>query len=309
MTLNCLLTGASGFIGSAVESKILLDSSISLLSLVRSTNRNSSHIVKIDCITSIGEYKKYLLDIDVVIHCSSLAHKHFNASEYSKINVQASLNLAYEAAQAGVKRFIFLSTIGVNGNANTVPFTEDDVQRPVSLYANSKYQVEAGLFDLSKKSRMEIVIIRPPLVYGPNAPGNFGRLVSFVEKGIPLPLASINNIRSFVSLHNLVDLIITCIRHPAAANQVFLVADGHDLSTTEFLVGIALAMDKPSRLFSVPSSLLMIALTLLGKQTVSQQLLGSLQVDISKARDLLAWSPPLSVEEGLRRCFVDNAEQ
>jgi nucleoside-diphosphate-sugar epimerase len=159
---------------------------------------------------------------------------------------------------------------------------------------------------MAAETGMEVVIIRPPLVYGPGVKGNFASMIKLVEKGLPLPLGAIHNKRSLVALDNLVDLIITCIEHPAAANQVFLASDGEDLSTTELLQGVGKAMGKPSRLVPVPAGLLMFGATLLGKKAMAQRLLGSLQVDISKARNLLGWQPPLSVEEGLKRCFPDQ---
>jgi len=228
-------------------------------------------------------------------------------AEYRRVNVDGALNLARQAATAGVKRFIFISSIGVNGNINTRPFTEGDTPNPAELYAQSKWEAEQGLWEIQRETGMELVIIRPPLVYGPNAPGNFGSLMRWVEKGVPLPLGAIHNQRSLVALDNLVDLIIACIDHPAAANQVFLAGDGQDLSTTELLRGVARAMGKSSRLIPVPSSLLMLGATLLGKKAVAQRLLGSLRVDISKARNVLGWEPPISVEEGLRRCFPERS--
>ena len=170
----------------------------------------------------------------------------------------------------------------------------------------SKWEAEQGLWEIQRETGMELVIIRPPLVYGPRAPGNFGHLVRLIDKGIPMPFGATNNKRSLVALDNLVDLIITCIAHPAAANQVFLAGDGEDLSTTELLRSVAKAGGLPSRLIPVPTEVLMFVAGLLGKKAVTQRLLGSLQVDISKARDLLGWNPPISVEEGLRRCFVED---
>jgi len=229
--------------------------------------------------------------------------------EYRLVNVDSTLNLANQAAEAGVKRFIFISSIGVNGVINTQPFTEDDTPNPVDFYAQSKWEAEQGLWEVQRETGMELVIIRPPLVYGPNAPGNFGSLMRWVNKSIPMPLGAIHNKRSLVAVDNLVDLIITCIDSPAAANQVFLAGDGEDLSTTELLRGVAKAAGVSSRLIPVPATVLMFVASILGKKAVAQRLLGSLQVDISKARDLLGWTPPLSVEEGLRRCVVENPER
>jgi nucleoside-diphosphate-sugar epimerase len=231
-------------------------------------------------------------------------------AEYRRVNVDGTLNLARQAAAAGVQRFVFISSIKVNGEQTPLgqPFTADDTPAPEDAYGISKWEAEQGLQQLASETGVEVVIIRPPLVYGPKVRGNFASMISLAEKGLPLPLGAINNQRSLVALDNLVNLIITCIDHPAAANQVFLAGDGKDLSTTELLQGVAKAIGKPSRLISVPASLLMLGATLLGKKAVAQRVLGSLQVDISKARDLLEWEPPISVEEGLKRCFVHRVE-
>ncbi len=224
-------------------------------------------------------------------------------ADYQRVNVSGTLKLAQQAAHAGVRRFIFISSIGVNGNVSKRPFSADGHPHPAEAYAQSKWQAEQALWGIQKQTGMEVVIIRPPLVYGPDAPGNFGSLVRWVEKGVPLPLGAIHNKRSLVGIDNLVDLIIRCIDHPAAANQIFLAGDGEDLSTTELLRGVGKAMGKPARLIPVPAGLLQFGATLLGKKAMAQRLLGSLQVDISKTCELLDWKPPYTVEEGLRRCF------
>jgi nucleoside-diphosphate-sugar epimerase len=230
-------------------------------------------------------------------------------AEYRRVNVDGTLNLARQAAAAGVKRFIFISSINVNGEQTSPfkPFTADDLVSPNDVTGISKWEAEQGLQQLAAETGMELVIIRPPLVYGPGVKGNFASMIKLVAKGLPLPLGAIHNQRSLVAVDNLVDLIITCIDHPAAANQVFLAGDGQDMSTTELLRGVARAMGKPSRLIPVPASLLMLGATVLGKKAMAQRLLGSLQVDISKARNLLGWEPPVSVDEGLKRCFSADA--
>jgi len=225
--------------------------------------------------------------------------------------VDGTLNLAQQAVDAGVTRFIFISSIKVNGEQTSCGrvYTAEDLPAPEDAYGISKYEAEQGLLQIAADTGLEVVIIRPPLVYGPGVKGNFSSMMRVVKKGYPLPLGSINNKRSLVALDNLVDLIITCINHPAAANQVFLAGDGEDLSTTELLRGVAKAAGVSSRLIPVPVSVLRFVASLLGKKEVSQRLLGSLQVDISKTRDLLGWTPPLSVEDGLRHCLVDNVER
>jgi len=309
MTVNLLLTGATGFLGSRVATALYSKPDVNLTAAVRRrTEIPIANIMKVQGLDANTDWSIALTNQQVVIHAAARAHiiKDEVADpqmEYRRINLDGTLNFARQASASGVKRFIFVSSIGVNGNFNTQPFTENDMPNPAEFYAQSKWEAEQGLWEIQRETGMEIVIIRPPLVYGPNAPGNFGSLMRWVGKSVPLPFGAINNQRSLVALDNLVDLIITCIDHPAAANQVFLAGDGQDLSTTELLRGVARAAKKPSRLIPIPSSILMLAASLLGKKTVAQRLLGSLRVDISKARDLLGWEPPISVEEGLRRCF------
>ena len=311
--MNILLTGASGFIGQRVAHVIQQHDQYTLTcALRRPTESLEFAVVQVDGLEADTNWSAALAGQNVLIHAAARAHIINDEvtdplAEYRRVNVQGTLNLARQAAQAGVTRFIFISSIGVNGNINIRPFTEEDLPNPAELYAQSKWEAEQGLLNIQRETGMEIVIIRPPLVYGPNAPGNFGSLVQWVEKGFPLPLGAIHNQRSLVALDNLVDLIITCIDHPAAANQIFLAGDGQDVSTTELLRGVAKAMDKPSRLIPIPAKLLMLGATSLGKKAVAQRLLGSLQVDITKARELLGWEPPITVEEGLRRCFVDHS--
>lgn len=308
--MSVLLTGASGFIGRRL-SAALETTGYDVTRVARKPLVGyKGSTVQIDTLDGDVDWTAAVSGKKVVIHLAALAHVGSKATKSSltfadlhKVNVEGTVNLARQAAAAGVKRFIFISSIGVNGFTNSRPFTEQDVECPCDSYARSKLEAEEGLWALAHEASIEIVIIRPPLVYGPDAPGNFGALVRWVQKGIPLPLGAIHNKRSLVALDNLVDLIITCIDHPAAANQVFLAGDGEDLSTTELLHGVGKAMGKPVRLIPVPAGLLMVGATMLGKKAVAQRLLGSLQVDISKAQSLLGWKPPLNVEEGLKRCF------
>jgi len=312
-----IVTGAAGFIGRFVLLGLRREGKFSPRAAVR--DRASLGGLEVHDIHMMGNFdsgtnwSSVLEGGKVVVHCAARAHVpqgDFGNSlaAFREANRDICLNFAKQAANEGIERFIFISSIGVNGNINTRPFTEDDEPNPTEPYAQSKWEAEQGLWEIQRETGMELVIIRPPLVYGANAPGNFGSLVHWVEKGVPLPLGAIHNKRSLVALDNLVDLIITCIDHPAAANQVFLAGDGQDVSTTELLHGVGRAMGKPARLIPVPAGMLMFGAGLLGKKAVAQRLLGSLQVDISKARNLLGWEPPLSVEEGLRRCFVSENE-
>jgi nucleoside-diphosphate-sugar epimerase len=235
---------------------------------------------------------------------------HDNAADpltpFRVVNVDGTLNLARQAAAAGVKRFVFISSIGVNGSKTAVckPFSEADLPKPHNAYALSKWEAEQGLIQIAAETGLEVVIIRPPLVYGCNAPGNFGMLTRAVQRGWILPLGAVHNQRSLVALDNLVDFIVTCITHPQAANQTFLVSDGKDLSTTELVRGMTQAAGIPARLLPVPVWALQAGASLLGKGDAVQRLCGNLQVDITKARSLLGWVPPVSVEEGLRRAMA-----
>lgn len=313
-----LLTGATGFIGSAIQQRILADQLYDLTIAVRRIVEQGAAVraVQVTDLTAQTDWADALQDCAVVIHAAARAHVMRDESadplaEYRRVNVDGTLSLARQAAAAGVKRFIFVSSIKVNGEQTVLgkPFTAADQPAPEDDYGLSKLEAEQGLWNIAEQSGIQVVIIRPPLVYGPNVKGNFASMNALVAKGLPLPMGAIHNKRSLVALDNLVDLIVTCIEHPAAANQVFLAGDGEDLSTSELLRGVAQAMGRSSRLLPIPASVLQLGATLLGKKAMAQRLLGSLQVDISKARDLLEWQPPLTVEQGLARCFEAETEK
>lgn len=309
--LNVLLTGATGFLGKRLAGVINQQSTHFLACAARQSGSSASdNEFVVDGLHETTDWTAAVAGKQVAIHTAARAHVMRDEvvdplAEYRKVNVEGTLNLARQAAEAGVRRFIFISSIKVNGEQTlpVQPFTSDDMPAPEDAYGISKLEAEMGLKALAEETGMELVIIRPPLVYGPGVKGNFASMIKLVDKGLPLPLGAVHNKRSLVALDNLVDLIITCIDHPAAANEIFLAGDGDDLSTTELLRGVGKAMNKPARLIPVPAGMLMFGAALLGKRAVAQRVLGSLQVDISKARNLLGWEPPLSVEEGLRRCF------
>jgi len=312
MSRDILVTGAAGFVGSEVARK-LNSHGFSVIPASRQVLDGPGRSLVIRSLSDLSEHSETLQNIDAVVHCAARAHIMNDEvtdplAEYREVNVNGTLSLARQASEAGVRRFVFISSIKVNGEQTPLnqPFTADHTPEPQDAYGISKMEAERGLRDLAASTGMEVVIIRPPLVYGPGVKGNFASMIRLVEKGLPLPLGAIHNKRSLVGLDNLVDLIITCVDHPAAANQVFLAGDGEDLSTTELLRGVAKADNRPSRLVPVPAGLLTLGATILGKKAMAQRLLGSLQVDISKARELLGWAPPLSVEEGLKRCFPDH---
>jgi nucleoside-diphosphate-sugar epimerase len=251
-----------------------------------------------------------LAGVDVVFHAAARVHVMADSSadhlaEFRLVNVAGTLNLARQALASGVRRFVFVSSVKVNGE-ETLPgqaFTESDVPAPLDPYGQSKHEAELGLRQLAADTGMEVVIVRPPLVYGPGVKANFASLMRAVQRGWPLPLGAVHNQRSLVALDNLVDLIVTCLHHPAAANQTFLASDGQDLSTAELVRGMARAAGVPARLWPVPVWALRGAASALGKGAAVQRLCGNLQVDISKARNLLGWVPPLGVDEGLRRAM------
>jgi nucleoside-diphosphate-sugar epimerase len=311
--MRVLVTGGSGFLARHLVAHLVSTNDYNVRVATRH-NLSEESDPSVEMILSpdlegSADWSDALECVDAVIHTAGRAHVlsevpgHESLEKFRKINAYGTLTLARQAASAGVRRFIFVSSIGVNGNINSRPFTEEDEPNPVDLYAQSKWEAEIGLWKIHEETGLETVIIRPPIVYGPNAPGNFAALVRWVAKGVPLPLGAIDNQRSLMGVDNLVDLFTTCIGHPAAANQVFLAGDGENFSTSELLRRVADAMGKPPRLIPVPAGLLQIVANLLGKKAMAQRLLGSLQVDISKARDVLGWTPPVSVDEGLRRCF------
>jgi len=225
---------------------------------------------------------------------------------FRRANVDGTLQLARSAIAAGCRRFIFISSIKVNGESSAPgrPFIEMMQPAPVDAYGQSKLEAENALFALAAETGLEVVVIRPPLVYGPGVRANFLAMMRAIYRGIPLPLGSIDNRRSLVAVDNLADLIALCTRHPAAANEVFLAGDGEDVSSTELLRRVGKALGKPARLLPIPVSLFMAIASLLGRKSVADRLCGTLQVDIHKARTLLGWAPPLSLDEGLRRAAI-----
>jgi nucleoside-diphosphate-sugar epimerase len=296
-----LLTGANGFLGSSLAERIQTN----VRCIVRH-NINPSiasyNLYRVDSLSALTDWSGALNEIDIVIHLAGRAHVLDEGSgntidEYIRINTEATLHLANQAALRGVKRFIFLSSIGVNGDNSVQPFSEKDTPTPKSPYAISKLKAEEGLWEISRKTGLEIVIIRPPLVYAPNAPGNFGRLVSAVRSGMPLPFGAINNKRSLISINNLLDFIMLCVYHPKAANETFVISDGSDISTSNLLRLVARAMNKRVCLIPIPPLFLFVGGILVGKKNRIKKLLDNLQVDPSKAQNLLGWKPRLSTSD------------
>ena len=308
--MKVFLTGATGFIGRAVAD--VLAGSGSLRITVR-RKEDGSWVEGVDVLQASlspdEDWSGALTGISVVVHCAARVHVMNEAAadplaEYRRVNVDGTLRLARQAAEAGVRRFLFVSSIKVNGEYSqpNCPFTADRPPAPGDPYGVSKCEAEAGLRVLSQETGMGVVIIRPPLVYGPGVKANFLAMMRWLWLGVPLPLGGISkNRRSLVFLDNLIDLIVTCIDHPAAVNQTFLVSDDEDLSTAALLRRMAAALGRPARLIPVPVGLIMLGAKMIGRPSIAQRLCGSLQVDIGKAKELLGWSPPVSMDEGLRR--------
>lgn len=301
-----LVTGADGFLGSAL-CNCLQNGNHHVVKVCRTSTMPS--VNAIGDMSCFKEWSSLLVGVDTIVHCAaqiSVTSDLYSEQliELRRVNVDATLNLARQAVLVGVRRFLFISSIKVNGEGklSREAYTTSDLPAPEDAYATSKAEAERGLLQLAEEMGLEVVIIRPPLVYGPRVKGNFLRMLSWLQRGVPLPLRCVTeNRRSLVALDNLVDLLVTCVDHPAAANKTFLVSDGEDLSTADLLRRLGKAMGKRARLLPVPLALLQTAAKLLGKGDMAQRLLGNLQVDISHTCQTLGWNPPISVDEGLRR--------
>jgi nucleoside-diphosphate-sugar epimerase len=315
MTQRVLVTGGQGFVGKALAAGALSNGfsvCVSSRQKLIAAKARLEHS-QVGDLGPTTDWFSALQGVNIVVHCAGLAHVVSDSvvdplTAFRTVNAAGTLNLGRQAVEAGVRRFVFVSSVGVNGSQTALgkPFSETDKLNPHSAYALSKWEAEQGLLRVANETGMEVVIIRPPLVYGCNAPGNFGSLMRAVQRGWPLPLGAVHNLRSLVAIDNLVDFIVTCISLPQAANQTFLVSDGQDLSTTELVRGMASAAGVPARLLPIPVWALQAGASLAGKGDAVQRLCGNLQVDISKARRLLGWTPPISVDEGLRRAAADT---
>lgn len=307
--MKVLVTGASGYVGRSLCQE-LTRRKFEVRAALRGPSELAIGIdqVQVGPIDATTDWSTALRDVDAVVHLAARVHVMRETEEnpvekFRQVNVEGTLHLARSAAGAGVKRLVYISSVKVNGESSSAakPYSEADAIDPLDPYAVSKAQAELGMNEIASRLATEVVIIRPPLVYGPGVKANFASLMRVVAKRWPLPLASVDNRRSMVALDNLVDFIITCIEHPNAANQTFFVSDGDDQSTPDLIRGLAHAMGIAPNLFAFPVSVLQAIATLFGKRMAAERLCGNLQVDISKARHLLQWSPPISVEEGLRR--------
>ena len=307
------VTGATGLVGDAVVRE-LVSSGSNVRAVVRTIKSPPSRFVSdIPCLAvgdldSHTDWSEALVKVDCVIHCAARNYvvRETDAdtlAAYHAVNMQGTRRLAEQAVAAGVRRLVYLSSIKVNGEhtAPEAPFLLSDTPAPKDAYGVSKWQAEQALWDVSAKTGLEVVVVRPPLVYGPGVKGNLARLLKLRRLGLPLPFGAVRNKRSLIGLDNLVDLLIRCVSHPAAAGQTFLVSDGEDLSTPDLLRHMAAAINRSARLFPVPVPLLRLAGSALGKRAEIDRLVGSLQIDSSHTRWVLGWTPPVSVQEGIRR--------
>ncbi len=308
-----LLTGSTGFIGQSISTTLEMQGK-PLVATTRCLPNNSNSPISSTKVYATGDitghtnWQPALHNVSAVIHCAAQIPTGASSQcqTYRDVNISGTMRLAQQAAEAGVQRFVFLSSIGVHGNVTTTPITETSTLHPHDLYTTSKLEAEKQLFTLAEQTGMEVVVIRPPLVYGPNAKGSFAALVKFIQKGIPLPLGAVHNKRSLVALENLTSLVILCAdrnRSPQAANQIFVIADGEDVSTTTLLQKISKAAGRSSRLLPIPSLLLATGATILGKRHIAEKLLGNFQVDASKARNILGWRPVMTMDEQLAKVF------
>lgn len=300
-----LVTGATGFVGSALTARLAQHDGFAPVAVTRRPFAFPDGVETIQ-VRDLSELAPKLSGIDTIVHCAARVHVMREEAvdplaAFRKDNVEATLRLAVDAARAGVRRFVFLSSIKASGEETFAePFTEQTEPQPETPYGQSKLEAEKGLRAIASRTSLEVVRIRPPLVYAAHAGGNFARLLRWLCRGLPLPLGSVDNSRSYVALENLVDAIVRCIDHPKAANELFLVSDGEDLSTPDMLCAITEGMDKEAVLLPFPAPLIRIAAAMLGQKDAARQVCGSLAVDSRKVRETLAWRPPLKAREALR---------
>ena len=304
--MKVLITGSNGFIGSNLTNKL----THTVIGHGRSgcNSLNTADFLKVN-IDSQSNWKEHLIDINIIVHLAAVAHNHSNDPDYiNEVNVKGTINLAEQAAKSGVKRFIFISSIGVLGNSttNTLPFDEHSNAAAHSQYAQSKLDAEIALLKIAEETELEVVIIRPVLVYGVSAPGNFGKLVGLVNKVPMLFFGMCENKRSFISVENLVDFIDVCINHPSAKNEIFCISDGVDVSIKEFTNGIAVGLNKKLIQLPIPVFIFRLLGKITGKSEPIEQLVGDLQVDSSKAKQLLDWTSPFTMTETLSKLRIKN---
>lgn len=300
--MKALITGATGFVGTALCPKLFGGG----YEVVPAVRRKSGlpHEVVVGNLDASTHWHPALTACDVVVHLAARVHVMGDSAQnplmlYRLTNLDATLNLACQAAQAGVKRFVYISTIKVNGEGRDAPYRASDAPAPEDAYAMSKWEAEQGLAEIARQTGMEVVILRPPLIYGPGVGANFLRLMQTVEWGLPLPVGAICNRRSLLFLDNFIDVIRISIEHPAAAGQTFLLDDGETISTPELIRALATALHRPARLLPVPVGVLQLVGWMTGNSAAASRLTGSLYVDSQPIRDRLGWTPRYSLKDGL----------
>jgi nucleoside-diphosphate-sugar epimerase len=304
--MKILITGSNGFIGANLTNKLKLEHSVIGHGRAGYNSSNTSDFFAVN-IDSQTNWKACLSGVNTVVHLAAVAHNKSNNSELiNDVNVNGTINLAQHAVKGSVKRFIYISSIDVLGNATLTPFNEKSSAEPLSPCAESKLKAESALLKIASESTMEVVIIRPVLVYGGGAPGNFSKLANLVDRLPLLPFALCDNKRSFISIDNLVDFISVCIIHPKAKNQVFCISDGADVSIRELTDGIAKGLNKGLIQLPIPVCVFKLLGKITGKSHQIEQLIGDFQVDSSKARRLLDWVPPVTMAETFSKLRIKN---
>lgn len=310
LSQSILITGATGFVGSALIKRLLRGNIRPIAAVL--AGEDASHLpagietIIMEPLSDTANYTTLLQGVDTVIHLAARVHVMDDSSsdalaEFRKVNVCGTLQLARAAVMSGVKRLVFISSVKVNGEESAISYTPDSLPEPTDPYGISKLEAEQSLRRIGAETGLEVVILRPPLVYGPGVKANFLNMMKIVSQGIPLPLATVRNARSLIYVGNLVDALAVCAAHPAAAGQTFLVSDGEDVSTPDLIRRTAQALGVPVRLFPVPLSLMRLAGSLTGKIPAVSRLTGSLTVDSSRIRQALGWQPPFTMEEGLKK--------
>lgn len=293
--MTILVTGATGFVG-----QNLTQLNQNFRCVIRAGEHHSfADSYTVPTIDASTDWSNCFEGVDAIIHLAGLAHnKSYTDAEYRAVNTDGTLRLALKAAEAGVKRFVFVSSIGVNGtNSYDSAFLPSDVADPHNSYAQSKHEAELGLWDISKQTGLEVVVVRPTLVYGPNAPGNFGMLTKLVNSIPFLPFGLANNRRDFISVGNLVDLLIVCAKHKNAPGNIFLASESNTISTRDFVNAIAAGQDRKVFQIPIPVSFMRLAGLVIGKSAMIEQLFGNLEVDSSNLKDTLNWTPSFSMKD------------
>lgn len=305
--MKVLVTGGTGFVGGAFLAREASEGRVSLRAAVRCDGQGlppGVEPVLVAGLTSTADWRKAVTGCETVLHAAARVHVIQDSAanpltEFRRVNVEGTVNLARQSADAGVRRLVFISSVKVNGEGSTFPYTVDSPVLPIDPYGISKWEAEQRLRQIEAETGMEVVVVRPTLVYGPGVKANFWNMMKVIQRGIPLPFAAITNKRSLIYIGNLVDALATCATHPAAAGQTYLVSDGKDISTPELLKKTANALGLQTRLFPFPLVLMRLAGKLTGTQAIVDRLAGSLSVDTTKIKRELGWTPPFTMEQGL----------